>query len=89
MNNEKVNDNDCNVVSDCNEVEDIKKYIDEASRIIKKQIAEGVKCEECEDEIEALQHVYDRFDDDSKYYVDEQVLRLQIYLNAVKKLECV
>ena len=85
MTNEEISNNDYNEVSNSNEVEeDIKKYIDEASRIIKKQINEKVGCE---DEVEALQKVYDRLDDDSKYYVDEQVLRLQIWLNAVEKLE--
>jgi RNA binding exosome subunit len=70
------------IISDNGVEEDIKKYIDEASRIIKKQINEKV---ECEDEVEALQKLYDRLDDDSKYYVDEQVLRLQIWLKAVAK----
>ena len=83
MTNEEISNNDYNEVSNSNEVEeDIKKYIDEASRIIKKQINEKV---ECEDEVEALQKIYDRLDDDSKYYVDEQVLRLQIWLKAVAK----
>ena len=63
----------------------VKIYLDEATKIIKRQI----KNEDVENDINNLQPVYDGLNEEEQDYVNEQVLRLKIWLNAEKKLECV
>lgn len=63
----------------------VKIYLDEATKIIKRQI----KNEDVENNINNLQPVYDSLNEEEQDYVNEQVLRLKIWLNAEKKLECV
>ena len=67
----------------------VKTYLDEATRLIKKQL-EYTGFDEPKDitrEINALQPLYNSLDEDEQMYVDEEVLRLKIHFGSLKQLE--
>lgn len=67
--------------------ESIKEYIDEATKIIMCKIEKKNSEEEIQKMIDKIQPLYDAMDEEEKMYVDETILRLEIWKMAEKKIK--